>query len=162
MIKAIPTRYNDTLFRSLLEARYAKALDNYGIEWVYEIQGYEYGGIRYLPDFYLPSMNMLLEIKGPSIPGIEKPINLMKLIESGHNVKANWWNPEILILICDAKGNMILAGEDEKAVLAKCRECHKYFLLIETRSFRCRLCGAYDGDHHLEALIDQLTLPQKV
>jgi hypothetical protein len=82
MIKPIPTTYNGTQFRSRLEARYAKAFDSYSVRWVYEVEGYEYDGVRYLPDFYLPAMNVLLEVKGPTIPGTEKPANLRKLLES--------------------------------------------------------------------------------
>jgi hypothetical protein len=162
MIKAIPTTYNGTLFRSRLEARYAKVLDTYRIKWAYEVEGYEYNGIRYLPDFYLPKINVLLEVKGPTIPGVEKPTNLRRLVESGVAAPFDWWNPEILILVGDATGNVTLAGSDETAPLVKCRECHNYFFLYETRSFECRICGAYDGDHHLKAWITPLHLPQNV
>ena len=160
MIKAIPTNYSGTLFRSRLEARYAKLLDSYKIEWAYEVEGYEYNGIWYLPDFYLPEMNVLLEVKGPSIPGIEKPTNLRKYIESGIIPDVDWWNPEVLILVGDVNGNITLAGSDEEAPLVKCRDCHKYFFIAESRSFECRICGTYDGDHHLENWITSLSLPQ--
>ena len=54
-IKALPTKYKDTTFRSRLEARYACFFDHLGIEWVYEKEGYDLGdGVWYLPDFYLP------------------------------------------------------------------------------------------------------------
>ena len=162
MIKAIPTSYKGTQFRSRLEARYAKALDGYGVKWVYEVEGYEYDGVRYLPDFYLPAMNVLLEVKGPTVPGVEKPANLRKLMESGAVAKVDWWNPEVLILVGDAAGNVTLAGSDERALLAKCRECRGSFFLAESRSFECRLCGAHDGDHHLETWIATLDLPQEV
>jgi hypothetical protein len=151
MIKAIPMSYKGTHFRSRLEARYAKALDGYEVKWVYEVEGYEYDGVLYLPDFYLPTMNVLLEVKGPTIPGVEKPANLRKLLESGAVAKVDWWNPEVLILVGDAAGNVSLAGSDERAPLAKCRKCRGYFFLAESHSFECRLCGAHDGDHHLEA-----------
>lgn len=160
MIRAIPTNYNGTLFRSLLEARYAKLLDSYKVEWAYEVEGYEYDGIRYLPDFYLPQMNVLLEIKGPSIPGIEKPTNLRKHIEAGLVPDIDWWNPEVLILVGDVNGNITIAGLDEEAPLVKCRDCQNYFFIGESRSFECRICGAYDGDHHLEDWITSLILPR--
>ena len=159
MIKAIETLYNGVLFRSRLEARYAKLLDSYNIKWAYEVEGYEYNNIRYLPDFYLPDTNILLEVKGPSIPGIEKPTNLRKLIESGINADLDWWNPEVLILVGDAMGEVTIAGSSERAPLSKCRKCKKYFFLGESHSFQCRLCGEYDGDHHLEAWISPLKLP---
>ena len=137
-------------------------LDTYRVKWAYEVEGYEYNGIRYLPDFYLPEMNVLLEVKGPNIPGIEKPTNLIKLIESGVIAKVDWWNPEVLILVGDAMGKVTLAGADERAPLVKCRQCHKYFFIGESHSFECRVCSAYDGDHHLEAWIAPLTLPQNI
>jgi hypothetical protein len=162
MIKPIPTTYNGTQFRSRLEARYAKAFDSYGVRWVYEVEGYEYGGVRYLPDFYLPAMNVLLEVKGPSIPGTEKPTALRKLLESGVVAEVDWWNPEVLILVGDAAGNVTLAGSDERGPLAKCRKCRGYFFIAEWRSFGCRLCRSGDGDHHLEEWIAPLVLPQGV
>jgi len=160
MIKSIPTKYKGIIFRSLLEARYAKTLDSYKIRWRYEVEGYEYDGIRYLPDFVLTDMNVLLEVKGPRIPGIEKPTNLRKLIESGSIAQINWWNPEVLILVGDANGVVTIAGISEKAPLVKCQHCKRYFFLYESRSYECRLCGYSDGDHHLEEWITQLVLPQ--
>jgi len=162
VIAAIPTWYSGTKFRSLLEARYAKCLDGYGVRWSYEVQGYEYQGVKYLPDFYLPDMNVLLEIKGPSIPGIEKPANIREMAESGAGPRVAWWNPEVLVLVGDATGLVTVAGTDERAPLCKCRECERHFFLAETRAFDCRICKAYDGDHHLESWTSPLMLPQGV
>jgi hypothetical protein len=63
-IKSIPTEYNGTLFRSKLEARTAKLLDRDGVEWVYEPEGLDCFGTWYLPDFFLPSINTFIEVKG--------------------------------------------------------------------------------------------------
>jgi hypothetical protein len=38
--------------------------DTLGIEWEYEPEGFEFDGIKYLPDFYLPGLNLWCEIKG--------------------------------------------------------------------------------------------------
>jgi hypothetical protein len=35
-----------------------------GLEYEYEIEGFEMGEIKYLPDFYIPSLNRWFEIKG--------------------------------------------------------------------------------------------------
>ncbi len=64
IIKAIETKYKGCRFRSRLEARYAVLFDALGIEWHYEPEGFElehYG--RYLPDFYLPQIDMWAEVK---------------------------------------------------------------------------------------------------
>lgn len=63
-IKAIETKYKGCRFRSRLEARYAVLFDSLGMEWHYEPEGFElehYG--RYLPDFYLPQIDMWAEVK---------------------------------------------------------------------------------------------------
>lgn len=64
IIKAIETKYNGYKFRSRLEARWAVFFDNYGIAYEYELEGYELGnGKRYLPDFFLPALDLFVEVK---------------------------------------------------------------------------------------------------
>lgn len=54
MIKAIDTTYKGYKFRSRLEARFAVFLDALGVDWDYEIEGYNLPITgNYLPDFYL-------------------------------------------------------------------------------------------------------------
>jgi len=62
--KAIETVYNGYRFRSRLEARWAVFFDTLGIEYRYEPEGFDLEGIRYLPDFWLPSQKYWIEIKG--------------------------------------------------------------------------------------------------
>lgn len=63
-VKAIETQYNGYRFRSRLEARWAVFFDSYGIDYEYELEGFELGnGLRYLPDFYIPSLSVFVEIK---------------------------------------------------------------------------------------------------
>jgi hypothetical protein len=62
-IKAIETRYKGYRFRSRLEARWAVFFDHLGIRWEYEMEGFEVQGGRYLPDFWLPQVNMYAEVK---------------------------------------------------------------------------------------------------
>lgn len=64
MIKAIETKYAGVLFRSRTEARWAIFFDALGIPWEYEKEGYEIAGVKYLPDFWLPSVDMFAEVKG--------------------------------------------------------------------------------------------------
>ena len=69
-IQAIETSYKGYRFRSRLEARWAVFFDALGIEWRYEMEGYELPAGRYLPDFYIPHLDCWIEIKG------EKPTEL--------------------------------------------------------------------------------------
>jgi hypothetical protein len=64
MIKPIETTHDGYRFRSRLEARWAIFLDSLGLEYVYEPEGYEFpDGTRYLPDFWLPRLDMYIEVK---------------------------------------------------------------------------------------------------
>ena len=70
-IKAIETKYNGFRFRSRLEARWAIFFDSIGLKYEYEIEGFEMNGIRYLPDFYIPSLDRWFEIKGKPLSETE-------------------------------------------------------------------------------------------
>lgn len=67
MIKAIETHYKGYRFRSRLEARWAVFFDALGIEWLYEHEGYQLPSGLYLPDFWLPKLEMYAEVK-PETP----------------------------------------------------------------------------------------------
>lgn len=67
VLKPIETRYRGYRFRSRLEARWAVFFDALGVRWEYEKEGYELTEGRYLPDFWLPELNLWLEIK-PTYP----------------------------------------------------------------------------------------------
>jgi hypothetical protein len=79
VIKAIPTKRNGYTFRSRAEARWSIILDELGLEWDYEPEGYALGKLGwYLPDFFVrcpvegwPEGGYWLEIKGPAPTRIE-------------------------------------------------------------------------------------------
>ncbi len=76
MLKAIETVYNGYRFRSRLEARWAVFFDAMGIEYQYELEGFDLGdGGYYLPDFWLPKWNSWVEVK-PVLPTPEQAIKL--------------------------------------------------------------------------------------
>jgi hypothetical protein len=78
MLKAIETEYNGRLYRSRIEARWAVFFDTLGIEHEYEKEGYDLDGLWYLPDFWLPSLKLWVEIKGdvPTEQELEKASRL--------------------------------------------------------------------------------------
>ncbi len=74
-VGAIPTAYRGYTFRSRLEARWAVFFDALGLAWEYEREGYRDGTTWYLPDFWLPSLELFWEVKGTvndAHSGIEK------------------------------------------------------------------------------------------
>lgn len=67
--KAIQTKYNGYRFRSRLEARWAVFFDVLDLRYEYEPEGFDFGNAgAYLPDFYLPTLKLYIEIK----PSLEK------------------------------------------------------------------------------------------
>ena len=72
MLKAINTKYNGYNFRSRLEARWAIYFDQFGVEWLYEHEGYDLDGTYYLPDFYFPKFKMYAEVKPTDFTEDEK------------------------------------------------------------------------------------------
>lgn len=97
-IKAIETKYNGYRFRSRLEARWAVFFDEMGIDYEYELEGFELpSGARYLPDFYLPKIQpepVYVEIK-PFFPPFK---SFKKLYEFAHAGDNN------LLVICGVPG----------------------------------------------------------
>lgn len=75
-IKAIETRYNGRRFRSRAEARHAVFFDNMGIAYEYEKEGFVINSKPYLPDFYLPELDLWYEVKGA--PPTEEEIILAR------------------------------------------------------------------------------------
>jgi len=65
MIKAIQTRHDGYFFRSRIEARWAVWFNTLHIPYRYEPEGFDLGdGVYYLPDFYLPTLELWVEVKG--------------------------------------------------------------------------------------------------
>lgn len=60
---ALPTLYNGVLYRSRLEARWARCFDQIALRHEYEPQGFKTSFGNYLPDFWLPQLSAFAEVK---------------------------------------------------------------------------------------------------
>ena len=80
-MKTLPTKFNGITFRSRTEARWAVFMDYAGIPFEYEPEGYDLGKAGwYLPDFWLLSLEMFLEIKpAHPVPGRSSPVEALCL-----------------------------------------------------------------------------------
>jgi hypothetical protein len=104
MIKAIETRYKGYRFRSRLEARWAVFFDSLEVKWEYERQGYDLGAAGwYLPDFWLPTKDVWVEVKGGECSQEDRNkvwalrreskknvVLIGDLPEQGEKIKAEW------------------------------------------------------------------------
>jgi len=66
-MKAIETQYQGCRFRSRLEARWAVFFDAMRLAWTYEPEGVVTPAGGYLPDFWLPGLELWVEVK-PGAP----------------------------------------------------------------------------------------------
>jgi hypothetical protein len=70
-IRAIETHYAGYRMRSRLEARWAVFFDALAIPWQYELEGFHVGENCYLPDFWLPRLQLWAEVK-PDLEAVKK------------------------------------------------------------------------------------------
>ena len=86
-ISAIETEYGGIRFRSRLEARWAVFFDAQKWRWEYEPEGYAIGGVRYLPDFWMPTLDQFWEVKPESLiddtPAFAKAIEKAAALAEG-------------------------------------------------------------------------------
>ena len=86
-IKPIETLYNGMRFRSRLEARWAVFFDAIGMKYEYEPEGYALkDGTAYLPDFYLPSEDMFVEVKPEREGAVKELEKVEQFVEDTKNI----------------------------------------------------------------------------
>ena len=153
-MKAIPTNYNGIKFRSKLEASWAQWLDEEKIKWSYETEGFDLDkGVWYLPDFYLPEINTIIEVKGV-MEHIEKPFKLMEYLKEHTELG-------IMFLLGGPTGYFydINPWYECGVWIHKCSKCGKKSIVSDLGDYSCRVCGHHDGGHHDSDILPILTKP---
>lgn len=78
-MRALPTVYRGTTFRSKLEADWAAYFDYVGISWAYEPEAFILkNGAKYLPDFYLSKSGIFVEVRGSLERSLKRPALFLK------------------------------------------------------------------------------------
>lgn len=154
-VRAIDTKYRGFLFRSRLEARWAVFLDHLSVGFRYEMEGFEFGRDRYLPDFYLPRLDCWIEIK-PLMPrGDDRAVRLATALADATNkivyIFAGdlvcpsdqlWYQqdggqyPYAHALAC-----FPLSGADWHYLWCECSTCHSVGIHFDGRSDRLKCKG---------------------
>jgi hypothetical protein len=135
MLKPIETTFNGHRFRSRLEARWAVFFTVLEVPYDYEAQGYNFEEYAYLPDFWIPSWNVFVEIKPfrPDADEMRRYIAFAKHAEKSlllfyGNASAD----EHRVLWCSPSGY-----EADDLQLASCRKgCGQMF--IESQKWGCQ------------------------
>ena len=146
-IPAIKTEYRGTVFRSKLEAKYARAFDILGIAWTYEDRNFMFDdGTCYAPDFYMPEIDTFFEVKG--VIDSESEQKVKALARLGNRVVIGNADGTMFAIDGSLEGFEPCSDQVDNGVMTSC-VCGKHFFIGETGAFRCPSCGAWDGDSHL-------------
>lgn len=172
-MQPIRTNYKGILFRSKLEAEWAKFFDSLSIPWLYEPEGYQFtDGTMYLPDFWLPDSKQWFEVKGLMNDKDQHKMEMLCL-ESHHDVVIGYpdgefsmmdlWKNDEFPSSFDPYSREEPTNETFYRVeifdkvdtfLNKCKQCGKYSFMESCGSYSCQCCGAYDGDHYINWVMD--------
>lgn len=147
---SIPTRYGKILLRSKLESTYAAFFDQHRIKWLYEPEGFDVAGVRYLPDFYLPQISTVVEVKGILDGTDESKLAALASVAEGANVMVvlaqagEWFQRCYSDVDFMGRRKWVLGLSDQP--LVRCFSCHNWYFLDVHGSWECRHCGNYGGN----------------
>jgi hypothetical protein len=140
--EGIPTDYAGAHLRSRLEAGWAQTFDRYGIRWEYEQELVELpSGVRYLPDFRLPELNTVIEVKGPHMQRLDKTREYAKENHPGTIVLIGY--PPVRRTLSPFLWQGYMQWSDAlgyPALFTECLSCHAYQWCRPRFSMQCRRC----------------------
>jgi hypothetical protein len=161
---AIPTFYDGTRYRSLLEAHWAAFFTRIG--WNYDYEPFE--AAYYIPDFHIRGARPLLaEIKPAATP--DEYRHPIAKITDGLIGMDHQWTHDVLILGASPMSPIASAhaGRDTAGLLGEpsgdtewdygpacwfmCATCCTVGVFHDYLSFQGRPCGCYQGTSHLGA-----------
>lgn len=146
-LKAKPSVYGGITYRSRIEGRWAVFFDSLRLRHEYEREGYDLGdGVGYLPDFWLPDLDLWLEVKGadPEDDACDKAHRLA--VASGKRVMVFFGG----MTMPDAKGPPTHAyaffpdsSADTGYQWCQCPQCAKLGIEFQGRTDRLSCKGCY-------------------
>jgi hypothetical protein len=140
IIKAIPTSFRGTKYRSMLEAGWAQWLYERGFNAQYEKHRFKLEkGIWYLPDFYIPEIKTFIEVKG-NMERIHKPYQLTQQLK---RECPQWPDNGTMVLLAGPVG--VFYNTEQPYYmglnLIHCPNCTFNSIITEYGDHRCRYCG---------------------
>lgn len=140
----IPTAYAGTAFRSRLEASWAGTLDGYAIRWEYEPETAVLpSGARYVPDFRLPELSTVIEVKGPHMQRMDKAREYAAQVQPGVLVLIGY-PPQFRRLAQWGAGTALMQWGSPLGVMTaftECTACHARQWCAPRYTMNCRRCG---------------------
>lgn len=152
-IKATPTWYRGTLFRSTLEADWAATFDQLNWAWAYEpvavrmtLDGET---VDYRPDFWLPTSRTWAEVKGPHNERLDKALMLAESFRTEVIPDDEWetMRTHMVILRPPASGEFCTWENTHSSVdmvVVLCPECGEHGWMDFSGPWRCPR-GCHNG-----------------
>lgn len=128
-------------FRSTLEADWAATLQSWDVHWQYEPEAVRIDQkLSYLPDFWLPSIRVWAEVKGPLDERMDKPRALQAALERDHRDEWDFTCPQVVILRPSEHGRAVWenACERQDIVVVACPNCQHFGFMDYAGAWRCR------------------------
>lgn len=170
--RSIPTRYKNILFRSKLEADWARALDRLAIPWEHEKEGRYFGEVFYLPDFWLPRSRQFLEVKVVWEPDdCRKAMAMLEhleprpfcrdrgcvdipLIAAFPDGQFSGWARRVGRFKQSKAGDFhaFLLDRSRAVQLAQCSRCEGWWFFDPEAQWPCQCCGHTGGVGHFAEL----------
>lgn len=146
--QSIPTEYNGVVYRSRVEARWARFFDLVGIKHQYEPIWFTDGKYRYKPDFHLPEVclreynqGVFLEVKATMEEYKETCAKHVVMKQQQFVVCIG--NPPPEVCDDDRECYQIYPWWDNSMVFCKCRSCGTVKIeYSESNYYQCPKCGA--------------------
>ena len=154
-VQAQRDEYKGIEFRSKLESKTAQALDNIGIAWEYEPDGYKLtNGMWYRPDFYLPGCGQFIECKG--VMSSKDSAKIIGLVEdtSLPVLALSYTNAMLFMRSFNAPGANVVTHAGGTIWLSECLKCGARWFLSYEDTWKCPACGAHEGDHHFRQVAE--------
>lgn len=147
-IPAIPTTYNGRIYRSRLESEWARFFDERGIRFAYEEESFDLGGVRYLPDFWLPDVRTVVEVKGLLDDASFEKVHRLSLALWDQGDPGGDTTAPLLVLGYSPVPTVqvVVAGLLDDAHCSTCDRCGRTYFATNNGSWRCRYDGC-DGSH---------------
>jgi hypothetical protein len=128
-MKAIDTNYKNYYFRSRLEARWAVYFDCLGIKYEYENENERFemsDGTKYLPDFYLPDIDLYCEVK-PNIEISDADMHKIEMfaLESDKEIILLKGEPSAKLMQCFKKLEIKYKCDAEQCLQDDCETCNQ-------------------------------------
>lgn len=163
-IKSKSVNYNDIQFRSIQEVRWAVFFDLLKIPYEYEKRYFNFDGLFYLPDFYLPKQEFWFEVKG-AFPNV---IEFKKAQELCRNTGQRVFIAYGAVTNNDLEGGIIrfekideteIWQDDEAQLWCECQSCGEFGIEFDGRADRLackkrllnpcpKICPAKDRGHN--------------